>query len=199
MKKITLCTILILLFVMLVGCKKKDIVISANDVRTATVLVNGDGTLQAATIETFDKDYYSLSELENFINEQVNVYNQNEGENRIVLHSLELVNGNAILILNYASVTDYASFNQVEANYSTVGEINTSGITLPDSFVSTSDGGFASKELVLKHEKYGVFAINENIDVLVNGKIQYYSNGVLADKSKLQTTSDGMAYIIFKP
>lgn len=199
MKKFTLCSVITIFFLMLVGCKKEEIVISTDSVQTATILINDDGTVQAATVEEFDKEYYNLSELQTFITEQINDYNQTQEGEGILLESLELVDGKAVMILNYTTMEDYSLFNQVEAYYSTIEGLSTSGIILPDAFISASDGAFASQELATKNSKYQVVAIDEDIDLMVDGTIKYYSNGILADDSKLQTGSDGKAYVIFKP
>jgi hypothetical protein len=184
---------------MLVGCKKEDIVITVEDVHTNTVLMNDDGTVQAATVEEFNKDYYNLTELNTFITEQINSYNNANGEDSIAINTLEIKEGNAILILDYATIQHYAAFNEVEAYYSTIANVKNGDITLPDVFISASDGSYSSKELALKNDNYQILVINENTDVIVDGAIKFYSNAVLVNKSKLQTASEGQAYVIFKP
>lgn len=199
MKKITLCTILTIFLILLVGCKKADIVIKVEDVHTNTILMNDDGTVQAATVEEFNKDYYNLTELNTFITEQINSYNSTNGEDAIKISTLELNGDNAILILDYTSIQHYAAFNEVEAYYSTIANIKNDQIALPDVFVSAADGAYTSDEVALKNDNYQILILNENTDVLVDGSIKYYSNAVLINKSKLQTASEGVAYVIFKP
>jgi len=211
MKKATLCTILVLCFIMLAGCKREEIVITAEDVQTNTLLVNNKGTVQAAIVEKFDKKYYSLSELKDFISKKINEYNSEAGVGTvaetkaetkvgpITLNSLDIKDGNAILILNYATIDDYAAFNKVEATLATMESAQNGEISTPDVFISASDGALISKEIVLKNSKYKVLIVNENTDVIVDGTIKYYTNAVLVSSSKVQTDAEGETVIIYKP
>ncbi|MDF2586875.1 MAG: hypothetical protein K0S41_716 [Anaerocolumna sp.] len=199
MKKITLYTMLTICFILMVGCKRKDIVITDEDVKTNTILVKNDGTIQAATVEVFDKSYYNLTELNTFITENINKYNQTNGENAITLNSLEQKDGDAVLILNFSNIDHYKTFNKVEANLLTAEEAKSSDLTLPDVFVNASDSSYISKDVALKNGKYKVLVLNENTDVLVDGTIKYYSEGALISKSKMQTAAEGETVIIYKP
>ncbi len=199
MKKLTLCAILVICFSMLAGCKREEIVIKVEDVQTNTVLVKNDRTVQAATVEAFDKQYYNLSELNNFIIEQMNKYNSEVGEEAITLNSLEQKDGNAVLILNYTSLEHYQQFNKVETTLASMTSAQNGEITIPDVFISAKDGSYISKDVALKNSKYNVLVLNENTDVIVDGSIKYYTNAVLVSSSKLQTGTEGETIVIYKP
>lgn len=199
MKKITFYAMLTVCLILMVGCKRKDIVITDEDVKTNTILVKNDGTVQSATVEEFDKSYYNLTELNTFISDNVNKYNQQNGENAITLTSLEQKDGNAVLILSFSNIDHYKTFNKVDLNLLTAKEAKSSNLTLPDVFASASDGSYISKDVALKNDKYRVLVLHENIDVYVDGTIKYYSDGALISKSKMQSAADGETVIIYKP
>jgi len=192
---------------MLAGCKREEIVIKVEDVQTNTLSVSNNGTVQAATVEKFDKNYYSLSELNNFISENIKEYNSEVGvqtgaetkEGPITLNTLEQKEDNAVLILKYATIDHYAAFNKVEATLSTMESVQNGKVVTPDVFISASDGSFVSKDIALKNDKYKVLIVNENTDVVVDGTIKYYTNAVLVSSSKLQTDAEGETVIIYKP
>ncbi len=199
MKKFLFYTVLALGFILTAGCKNKDRVITVDDVENNTVLVKNDGTVQTATVEVFDKNYYNLDELKNFITQQITKYNQDNGQGSIVMDSLNLKDGNAVLVLNYANLDHYTAFNKVEAAFTTTTEAKSSGMDLPDVFVSASDGAYASPDVALKNEKYRVLVLHEQTDVIVDGSVKYFTNGKLMSKSKLQTGSGDACVIIYKP
>ncbi len=199
MKKFMLCTIFALGLIMVSGCKKKDREISVDDVQNNTILVKNDGAVQAATVEAFDKNYYNMEELTNFITKQINNYNQANGQDSIVMGPLQLMDGNAVLVLNYISLDHYTAFNKVEAAFTTAASAKNGEITLPDVYVSASDGAYASPEAALENDKYKVLVLHEETDVIVDGTVKYFTNATLVSESKLQTGSEDETVIIYKP
>jgi Skp family chaperone for outer membrane proteins len=199
MKKATLCTILALCLFMLAGCKSNDKAISPENVKANTLLVKNDGSVQAAFVEAFDKNYYSLTELNDFISQEINKYNSEEGAGAVTLLSLDQKDGNAVLILKYKDLNHYSKFNQTETIVSSVADVQSSNIVLPDTFINAKNGETVSKDTALSNSKYKVLAINESTEVIIEGSIKYYSTGTLVDSSKLQTAAEGQTTIIYKP
>ncbi|BCJ93155.1 hypothetical protein acsn021_07240 [Anaerocolumna cellulosilytica] len=198
MKRYILSIVLILSMVMLAGCNKnKEIV--AEDVKANTVLIKNDGTVQAATIENFDKEYYNLEELTTYINEKVSEYNQKNGVDSVVLGELKLIDTNAVLIMNFKSLEHYNYFAETSAVVTSTTSAKNGEITLPDTFLSAKDGAAISAADALKNEKYKVLSIKENTEVLVDGTIKYYTNGRLNGKSKIQTSTEGDTIVVYKP
>lgn len=198
MKRYILSIVLILSMVMLVGCNKNK-EIAAEDVKANTVLIKSDGTVQAATIENFDKDYYNLEELTNFINGKINEYNQRNGVDSVVLGELKLIDANAVLVLNFKSLDHYNYFAETNAVVTSTTSAKNGEITLPDTFLSAKDGAAISAAEALKNEKYKVLVINENTEVLIDGTVKYYTNGTLNGKSKIQTSTEGDTIVVYKP
>lgn len=199
MRKFLLYATLAICLAVSAGCKKKDMVITADDVDHNTVLVKNDGSVQAATVETFDKNYYNLDELKGFITRQINKYNQVNGQDSIILDSLILKDGNAVLVLNYTNIEHYDNFNEVKNAFITTADAKKSNTNLPDVYVSAKDGAYASPDTALKNDKYRILVLNEKTDVLVDGTVKFFANGKLTGKSKFETGSGEQSVIIYKP
>jgi len=200
MKKMILCTILIFSFALLAGCTRKKIKLSSEEVKVNTIVLKEDGTVQAATVEEFNKDYYSVEELNNFITREINEFNQSVGtENAITMDSLEKQDNNVVLILTYQNLDTYAAFNKVEAVSMGTKALQSKDIELPDVFVKEDNGAYVTQDVALKNEAYQVVMINENIDFMVEGTIKYYANCILVDSHMVQTAADGTSFIVYKP
>jgi hypothetical protein len=55
MKKLILCTIMLLFLLGAAGCRKEEVFISTENVTADTILAKSNGVLQVATVEDFDK------------------------------------------------------------------------------------------------------------------------------------------------
>lgn len=199
MKRITLYLLLVLCLFSVAACKKKEGSIKVEDITVNTMLVRNNGTLQVAFVEDFDKNYYRLSELEEFVKKEVNVFNKKAGNNEVIkIENLQLKNNKAIMLLSFQGMQHYAEFNEAWAAY-----FNSGSGTLedaPKTLVSTKDGSLVESNQVFQTGGYKVLALTEDYDVIVEGAVKYHSkNATLADKHKVQTTSEGMTVIVFKP
>lgn len=200
MKKFVLCTILAFTFILLAGCTRKDIKLKTDNVDVNTVVINKDGTVQAATVEEFNKEYYSLDELSNFITKQIDKYNNSVGsETAITIDSLEEDGKDVVLILTYQNLDTYADFNKVEAVAMGVDELQGQDLELPDVFVKEDDGAYVKQDVALKNGKYKVVMIKDNVDLMVEGTIKYYANCVLVNSYTIQTAPEDASVIVYKP
>ena len=64
----------LLCMTLLAGCTGRKVDLS--NVTESTIGVNGDGSVEEVVIESFDKEYYSLSDLTAYVNKQVDAFNQ---------------------------------------------------------------------------------------------------------------------------
>ncbi len=200
MKKAVLYTILVISFILLAGCKRKNIKLNTKDAEANTVVIKKDGTVQAATVEEFSKEYYSLDALSNFITKEINKFNKTVGsETAITIDSLEMNGKTAVLILTYQNLDTYAAFNEVEAVTVGVDALSSSKLELPDVFVKEDGGAYVKQEEALKNEKYKVVMINDNVNLMVEGSIKYYANCILVNSYTIQTAPKDASVIIYKP
>jgi ABC-type glycerol-3-phosphate transport system substrate-binding protein len=199
MKKFALCTILLLLLLGTAGCNKEEKMITADEVTTDTILAKANGVLQVATVEDFDKSYYDLGELQDFIAQKIDAYNKEAGSVKIKVDDVSLKSGKAIMILTYSGMDQYASFNDVTAAYFN-GGITENTLDMPETLVSEKDGSLASTQEVLQNGKYKILVMTEPYHIIVDGKIKYYSeNAVLSEDKTIKGAEDGMTIVVFKP
>jgi hypothetical protein len=199
MKKLTLCTILLLFILGTVGCTNKNISIDTEDVTANTFLAKANGEIQVATVEEFDKDYYKLNELNEFVKKEVDLYNQKAGGEKVVIESLKERSGNAVMLLHYTGMDQYTAFNGVMAAYFN-GGIGEVPLTLPTTLVSSKSGTLTNTNEVFQNKKYKVLVMYEPYDVIVDGDIKYYSdNATLVGNNKIQSTADAPTVIVYKP
>ena len=200
MRKLFLYTVIILCLLGISGCSKKDITITIDDVSENTMVAKSDGVIQVATVEKWDQSYYQLSELEEFIKEKINGYNSVEGEKKVTIdeNGLGLRDGKAIMLLTYAGMEQYSEFNEVGAAYFN-GGLKDVSLNLPKTLVAVKDDKAVETSDVIQNSKYKILVINEPYQVIVDGKIRYYSsNAKVEDDHTIQTASDDMTVIVFQ-
>lgn len=198
MKKVILLVVMVLMFTAFTGCDKKTSKFEVENIQTETVHVKKDRTIESATIEEFNKKHYDLTELKNFIQNEIKKYNTEANKEALTINDLELKDGNAVLILKYSTIEDFAKFNDIDARIYTTSELKLVSFNLPKVYVSAKDGTYVDSEVALKNDKYNVLIINQSMDVIVDGTIMYYDNAVLASKNKVQTPGDGTSVIVYK-
>jgi len=198
MKKIVLCVIALLMIFGTVGCSKDKLYIKAEDITTDTLLARTNGELQVATVEEFDKTYYKLSELEEFVKAEVDQYNSKAGANSIKIDDIEIRDNKAFMILSYAGMKQYSTFNEMSAAYFN-GGVKDILMDLPETLLTAKGGAPASTKEVLGNDKYKILVMNEPYDVIVEGTVKYYSdNAKLLENNKVQCAAEGMTIVVYK-
>lgn len=199
MKKFIFATILLIFALSAMGCSKKEIYITADDVSTNTMLVKRNGQLQVAIIEDFDKTYYKLNELEEFVKKEINTYNQKAGGEDVKIEELKLKEGKAVMLLGYTGMKHYASFNKVMAAYF-AADTKDVALELPEQYVNAKNGSTVDRETAMKDDKYRVLVVYEPYDIIVDGSVKYYSNNAtLGEKDVVHSSDEGATVIIYKP
>ncbi|NLP16830.1 MAG: hypothetical protein GX379_07325 [Clostridiales bacterium] len=199
MKRTLICIILILSILMLAGCRKEEIFITSDDIINDTMLIKRNGSMYVAIVEDFDKSYYNLSELNEFVTKEVNAYNNKVGSEEVTIEELELKNGKAVLILKYTKMAHYSAFNNMPAAYFSADTENVA-LELPTSYVDAKKDIMVDKDVAMKNDKNKVLVIYEPYEVIVEGKIKFYSdNAKYIDENKVSSNSEDMAVIIFRP
>ncbi|HKL99669.1 MAG TPA: hypothetical protein VJZ06_07165 [Mobilitalea sp.] len=199
MKKYIFSTILLLLVLGTAGCTKKEIFLTAEEISTNTMLIKRNGELQVAIVEDFDKTYYNLNELEEFVSAEINVYNQKVGSDEVTLEDLKLNGNKAVMLLHYSGMAHYSAFNNVTAAYFGTG---TKDITLelPAQFVNDKNGDIVKSETAMGNEKYKVLVVYEPYNIIIDGSIKYYSQNATKDEDKnLRSSDDGATVVIYRP
>lgn len=199
MKRVLVCVISILYILILAGCTKEEIFITSDDITSNTMLIKRDGSMYVAILEEFDKSYYNLDELNEFISKEVNAYNKEVGSIEVTIEELALKNGKAVMILRYSKMVHYSAFNNVPAAYYNAGTENVA-LELPTQYMDTRKNKLVSKETVMKSDKNQVLVVYEPYDILIEGDIRFYSdNATLVEDNKVKSSTTDMTVVIYKP
>lgn len=198
MKKLVLCSMVLLLMLGAVSCSKNDMIINAEDITEDTFLAKKSGELQVATVEDFDKEYYELDELEEFIKKEINTYNQKTGAEKISIDNIVTKDRKAIMVLSYTGMEPYSTFNGISAAYFNGGVENVN-LELPTTLINAKNNSLASTKEVLLNQKYKILVLNEPYDIIVDGNVKYYSEGAtLQEDNEVQGATEGMTIVVFK-
>lgn len=167
----------------LAGCSKFEV--SENTVRIAK-----DGSIQAAVIETLDKNYYNAEELKTMIDEAVADYNGSGEEEPVSVESFETEEDKVSLYMDYASAKDYETFNQVTFYLADLQQAYDNNYVFPENFRKVEKGemtGTVPKSELLTGLNYSVLIYSEEMDVEVPGTIVYTSTDVTVTGKKTAT------------
>lgn len=184
--------------VLMVGCKKDDKTLIDKEVSRNTILVLEDGTTQSAIVEDFQKDYYKENELKDFINQKIQEYTKVAGKDAVKLEALSVSKKVATATFSYKSVKDYAAFNDEEVELLTANEAAQNKY-MPDNLVVAKDGSSIKQSEALSNTELKVLVIESpNYNVVVDGDILYYSNGLLINDTTVQSNAEGVAVVIYE-
>lgn len=194
------------------GCSAGKVRMS--DVRESTIGINGDGTVSEVVIESFDQDYYSLSELTDYVNEQVDVFNQanpqEQPENRkadageITAVTVQDVSEDteektARLALDYLNMDVYNLFNGTGLEFLDMEEaVLDERIAALADLISVKTGEEIAFSEIADSENLHVICTDEPLRIRTGGKIVYYSKAVSLIDAKTVLTADGQSVIVFK-
>ena len=199
MKRILICVIFILSILMLAGCSKKEIFITTDDITGNTMLVKRDGSLFVAITEEFDKSYYNLDELNEFVSKEVNVYNDMVGSKEVTIEELELKNGKAVMILRYSKMAHYSAFNSMPAAYFSASTENVA-LELPSQYVDARKDAKVDKDTAMKNGKNQILVLYEPYEIIIEGDIRFYSdNATFVEETKARSNSEDMTVVIYRP
>ncbi len=120
-------------------------------------------------------------------------------ETAITIDSLEMNKEDAVLILTYQDLDTYAAFNKVKAVTMEVDALQGANLKLPDVFVKEDNGAYVKQDAALNNGKYKIVMIQDNVDLMVEGTIKYYTNCILVNSYTIQTTPEGESVIVYKP
>lgn len=187
-----------------------------------SIYVGANGVVKAAMVADFDKDYYSVSELESVAKAQALEYNETyyglnysstsqmtkDEQNSILLpvsfESATAENGKANIVYSYANGDIYTSFNSVEIAskggtkaYTSRLESNT--MDLEGSFVTVDGSKTVTKADFADEKDYVVVYVDFPVSVYGEHDIAYVSTNVtvIGNNCASVTGTDG-SYIIFK-
>lgn len=191
MKKIQMMIIMGALLSALTGCTNY-----AKEYNKNTVVIKGNGSLVEVAVEDFKDSSIKAEELTTYIDEQITLYNEEAGKNKIRKKSINTDDMSKVkLVLTYKDIESYNGFNALDCTLKDFSDVKES--ELKGSFKAGEDKTVKVSDME-DVDKATVLIISEATDVVVNGSILYY-NGEVKVKDNVATTSGkDNAIIIFK-
>ena len=147
------------------------------EVDTNTVFVLKDGRLVSTDIDGFDETVYDKEKLATYVQDVIDTYNKENGEDSLKQKSYSVEEGVVTLVLEYANADVYEDINGVETFVGTIKEAQKAGYTFEESFAKIVDGKAvkASADDFVKGEDYKVVIIKSNTKVIVPGDVCFVS------------------------
>lgn len=195
MKNRISCWIVLAGVIVLTGCASKK------DATNTTLEVHKDGTLEQSIVETFEKEYYDQSELQDMIESEISDFNLTDGSEKVKLKEVRLNEGIASPILTYQDAESYSSFNDVSFFFGTIAQAYEEELDLNITLNAVKEDGQIEKEELLQMGDYYLLVTEESMTIETFHNIEYCSENVALNgkKEAMVTTQDGeLAYIIFK-
>lgn len=147
------------------------------DADTNTVFVEEDGKIVTVDVEAFDESTYSEDDLKSYIQESIDLYNQ-ENADSIKQKKLSVKENTATLVLEFANQTVYEDFYGTELFTGTIAQAQENGYAFDVEFAKLSDGKVSlceADEILSTEEELKVVIIKSNTNVKVDGEILYVS------------------------
>lgn len=190
MKKLAFAAIAVTMICVLSGCtnyaKKYD---------KSTVIVKKNYSIVEVAVENFEDSSVKAEDLEDYVKEQVQMYNDENG-NKIKRKSIDTENMNKVkLVLTYKDIESFNGFNLQECKLGDFSDMKES--ELKGSYTSAEGKNVKYKDLK-DVDKASVFIVPEATEVVVSGDILYYNKEATVKDGVVTTTGKDNAIIIFK-
>ena len=170
--------------------------------RETRLSLDKEGVVVSTIYESFDQDYYDISELSDMATEEISYYNSEYISPRITLDETTRIENEPYvkLVMTFDSSQDYSHFNQELLFFGTVQDAVDNGYELSASLVDREgnkidlgSGDFLDRHIVISSEKV-------IIDTPYN--IEFMTSGVtLRDKKEADLTnvlSDSVQLLLSK-
>lgn len=155
----------------------------------STLFVLSNGKVITTDVEAFDTSLYDEDGLKAYVQEQIDAYTLTAGKGTVKMKKLTVADGEAVLTMEYATVSDYQKFSGMELFSGSVAEALLSGYSFDGGFVNVSATTpvEATSSDFIPGDGYKVLVVKANTNVKVNGTIAYVSakNVSLVDSSTI--------------
>ncbi len=189
--------LLLLALLLLTGCAKPKTELTLEEKDQNTLLIKEDGTVESLLVEDFAG--YSETELNAYLQEQIDTYNGSAGAGMVQLKELTVEDGKAILILSFQNGTAVEDFYELPLTI-------LSGSELAGKYhdvLLDKKGKEVSPEQAFTSEYVGVL-LDEIPDgenpyrLMLPKKIAFYAGGELTDGFTLSGDGDTPMLALYK-
>lgn len=166
---------------------------------TTTLVFEKNGDIKQYVVEDFDTAVYSIDELNDFNNKQVNELNSKKGEVVVIIDKSEVVNNKTNIVMTYKENSSYYDLNSKVIYYGTANGAKNAGYGLSNKVKSIEN------EMTLTVDEWSdmtdekVIIVSEYVNIKTPSKILYVSDGVtINDSDEATINGDSIRYIICK-
>lgn len=186
----------------------------------SSLYITSEGIVTSATVETYEKDYYSAEELTDSVEEILAEFNgsvesaSEEGEEAKAAASVRectMADGVAKLLIDFRDAETYLAFMeqypdeesaiQLSAlDVTTVSDGITKGYLVGETFTKVAGKSkTVAADEVMKRSKWYVAAVEGQSLIQTDGAIQYISEGVsVVGTNMVRTPAGQVSYVVFK-
>ncbi len=192
-------TVLIFIFaavLALSGCSEAE-----EDFDETTISVSKRGKVSERIVESFNKDYYDLAELEDEFTRSVMEYNAAMGSEEIRVKSIELKDSQVYVDVDFNGPSDYESFVGENLFVGTVSDAYDNGYSMDVTLKAVDSQDKIGKVQIMGMNDNTIIILSEHVRVKAFKDIAYVSANVDVINSKevrVLSESDGLAYLILK-
>lgn len=200
MKKRMMTGVLFLMLLLCSACGNKNL--QADSVEENTLLIKQDGSVQAAILEEFDREYYDIDEAKGFIQDAIEEYNETKGKESVIFNDLKrspFDDDKVCLIVTYKDMDTYDDVTGAKIRHLTIDEAAEEEL-LPEELTSLREGSITDgKAVAEENTQYKVITLSSKFHVMVEGKIKYYTNAAVLNNAAVETAGKRKkAVIIYK-
>lgn len=196
---------MIAMLLMFSGCAQAKL---PEVIETSTVAINKDGAVSQYVVETFDKDYYSVSELNQMAVKEAAAYNEKYqlGETVPVtvnkVEGLVAADGSDKAIVEYMldSTDTYTDFNETALFYGTVAQAKAKNLNLDVTLSQVKDNAQVSGQELFAGEEKKIIVTDAKAVIYCPGRVSHLSEGAVynTDGSVDTSNAEGTVYIVLK-
>lgn len=207
-KKVGLFLGLFLSVLFVSGCSKEEE--TYIPVTTNTVEVTEDGRIVSYIVESFEKDYYDINELESMVRTEIEEYNVEKkdlstqaGSAPIMVDKVMMAedgSSNVVVALSFQNASVYTDYMGKELFYGTVQEAVSAGYDVDKKLAEVKSGELFTGEKLQKNYEKRILILEDAVSVRAYGKVQYLSaNAKKTEEGFVDCTADQeLKYIIIK-
>ncbi|MBQ7795901.1 MAG: hypothetical protein IJ374_05000 [Lachnospiraceae bacterium] len=177
----------------------------------SSLYITSEGTVTSATVESYDKAYYSADELKASVEEVLSVFNGDAETALATVKECTMADGTAKLLIDFNSTDSYMDFMDqypdeesaiqlTELDVTTVSDGISKGYLVGENFYHLAkETKEVSADEVMKQSKLYVAAVEGPALIQTDGTIVYISTDIqVTSTNMVQTPDEGMSYIVFK-
>ena len=172
-----------------------------DDFDETTITVSKRGKVSENIVESFNKDYYDLAELEDEFTRSVMEYNAAIGGDEIRVNSIEQKEAKVYVNIEFNGPSDYESFMGESLFVGTISDAYDNGYSMDVTLKDVNSQDKIGKVQIMGMNDRTIIILSEHVRVKTFRDIAYVSANVDvigSDEARVLSESDGLAYLILK-